>query len=260
MQYLQEFWLLAGQPTAFVLAVTAAAGLAGGLVRGYSGFGFALAAIPILTLVMPPVAAIPAVLPIELAIGLATLPTEHKWIAWRPCIYLIMGTLVGTPLGLTILASMPAEPMRIAIGVLVVFAAAILWRRPAFLDTASRPLSLAGAGFVSGLLNGGTAMGAPPAVIALLGSNLQSHVARATLIAFIAVGAGLGLSIAVSRSLLTPQIAIVSALMLPSAALGGAIGLAAFSRTSRSHYRTASLVLLVMVSVLAMMSAALALL
>lgn len=236
------------------------AGFFGGFVRGYSGFGFALAAVPVLTFVLPPVIAIPAVLPIELAIGLVTLPAERKHVVWRPCAWLVAGTIAGTPLGLTVLASIPAEPMRIVIGILVLIAALILWRRPSLSGAALRAYPLLGAGFISGLLNGGAAMSGPPAIVALLGSDLHARAARATLIAFIAFSAALGLAIAALRGLLTPETATISALMLPSAALGGAFGLAVFSRTPDGHYRAVSLALLALVSVSAVVSTSLSLL
>ena len=247
-------------PSATIIGATILAGIFGGFVRGYSGFGFALAAVPILTLVLPPVIAIPAVLPIELAIGLVTLPHERTHVAWQPCGWLVAGTIVGTPLGLTVLAAIPAEPMRIVIGVLVIVAAAILWRRPVLSDASLGRYPLLGAGLISGLLNGGTAMSGPPAIVALLGSKLETRAVRATLIAFIAFSAALGLTIAATRGLITPETATVSALMLPSAALGGALGLAVFSWTPNIHYRPASLALLALVSVSAVVSTSLSLL
>eukprot|EP01035_Chromulina_nebulosa_P056219 gene56218-77058_t len=70
------------------------AGIFGGIVRGYSGFGFALAAMPILTIAVSPAMAVPAVFPLECLIGLFTLPRERgnvdvsvlKWLALGSCI------------------------------------------------------------------------------------------------------------------------------------------------------------------------------
>jgi uncharacterized membrane protein YfcA len=44
------------------------AGVFGGVVRGYSGSGFALAAMPILTIVLPPVTAVPVYRSISLSL------------------------------------------------------------------------------------------------------------------------------------------------------------------------------------------------
>lgn len=251
--------LLGGAPPPDVLAVVALAGLFGGFVRGYSGFGFALASVPILALALPPVIAVPAVLPVELAIGLATLPAERHHVVWPAWTWLVLGTLMGTPVGLTVLTLVPPEPMRVAIGLAVVLAVLVLWRRPALGTADLGRLPLIGAGLVSGLLNGGTAMSGPPAIIALLGSPLGSRQARGTLIAFIALSAGLGTLLALWRGVMGAEAALSAALLVPTAALGGGLGILVFGRTPERHYRPASLAILGLVALGAIASSALTL-
>ncbi len=238
------------------LTIVMLAGVFGGFVRGYSGFGFALAAVPVLCLVMPPVGAIPAVLPVELAIGLLTLPGERSRVAWTALTWLVLGTLVGTPIGVALLSRIPAEQMRIAISLVVILAAAILWRRPRLpLDMLGRP-ALAVAGLTSGLFNGGTAMSGPPAIIAMLGSPLDPRDARATLVAFIAFSAALGMALGSAAGLMNEASLRTTLGMAPGAALGGFLGLKIFARTAPESYRGHSLTILVIVSISAIGSAA----
>ncbi|KQO91157.1 hypothetical protein ASF32_22775 [Methylobacterium sp. Leaf91] len=228
----------------------------GGFVRSYSGFGFALAAVPVLCLVMPPVGAIPAVLPVELAIGLLTLPGERSRVAWTALTWLVLGTLVGTPIGVALLSRIPAEQMRIAISLVVILAVVILWRRPRLpLDMLGRP-ALAVAGLTSGLFNGGTAMGAPPAIIAILGSPLDPRDARATLVAFVAFSAALGTALGIATGLLNEASLGTTLAMAPGAALGGFLGIRIFARTAPESYRGHSLAILLIVSISASGSAA----
>ena len=238
----------AAWPTVDILAATAFAGLFGGFVRGYSGFGFALAAVPALALVVPPALAIPAVLPIELAIGLATFPAEINRVAWQPCARLITGTVIGTPIGLAALASIPSGLMRVVVSVVVVLAVLVLWRRPQISGKMLGRGALIGAGVFSGLLNGGTAMSGPPAIIALLASNLTAASARATLIVFIAFSAALGIVLSAASGLLGPAAVGITVLMIPTAALGGILGVWVFARTAQSVYRHACLTILLLVS------------
>jgi uncharacterized protein len=241
-------------PTLDLLAVTAFAGLFGGFVRGYSGFGFALAAVPALALVVPPAFAIPAVLPIELAIGLATIPTERHRVAWQPCTRLIAGTVIGTPIGLYVLASIPAGLMRVIVSLVAVAAVLVLWRRPQLSVAMLGQRRLVGVGVISGLLNGGTAMSGPPAIIALLASNLTAASARATLIVFIAFSAALGTVLSAASGLLGPVAIGITVLMIPTAALGGILGIWVFAHTAQNMYRRASLALLLLVSLSAIAS------
>ncbi|MFA6180478.1 MAG: sulfite exporter TauE/SafE family protein, partial [Candidatus Methylopumilus sp.] len=105
-----------GEPSFYIVAL---AGFFGGVVRGYSGFGFALAAVPILTIGLPPSVAVSAVFPLELAIGLLTLPSERKNIDFRVLRRLTFGAAIGTPFGVTVLRALPTEWMRILIGLAV---------------------------------------------------------------------------------------------------------------------------------------------
>jgi uncharacterized membrane protein YfcA len=237
-----------------MLALAALAGLLGGFVRGYSGFGFALAAMPILTLVLPPAAAVPAIMLIELAIGVATIPEIRGDIA-RPALgYLVLGTLIGTPIGLAVLAIAPAAPMRLAVGVVVVVAVVLLWRRPV-LASVTGVASFASAGLISGLLNGGTALSGPPVIIALLGSGLPVQTTRATIMAFVAISAALGIALAFASGLYTTNILLSTLIIGPGAAAGALAGRAVFAATAADHYRSASLTILFAVACVAIGSA-----
>lgn len=238
-----------------LIVATACAGLAGGLVRGYSGFGFALAAVPLLTLFVPPAIAIPAVLPIEVGIGLATIPGVQGEIA-RPALFgLIGGTVIGTPIGLLILVSASPDQMRLVVGAAILTAVAILWRRPSAAGSSMSFAPLAGAGLISGLLNGGTALSGPPAIVALLGTNLSTSSTRSTIMAFVAFSAALGITIAVSSGLYSSNALGTTLVMAPAAAMGTLMGNILFSRTSKAHYRPASLVILSTVACVAIVGA-----
>jgi uncharacterized protein len=237
-------WIPASLPSPASIALAVLAGLMGGFVRGYSGFGFALAAMPILTLVLPPAAAVPAILLLELAIGAATIPELRGDIARPVLSYLVLGTLFGTPLGLTVLAFAPAEAMRLVVGTVVVIAVLVLWQRPALVARATGAAPLASAGFVSGLLNGGTAMSGPPVIVALLGSGLPVQATRATMMAFVAVSAALGIALAVAGGLYSSNMLLTTLIMMPCAIAGTVAGNAVFASTADAHYRPASLAIL----------------
>ena len=248
-------WMPTSLPSPALTALTAVAGLMGGFVRGYSGFGFALAAMPVLTLLLPPVVAVPAIMLLEFAIGVATIPERRRDIAGPVLGYLVLGTLLGTPLGLTALALAPVEIMRLAVGAVVVVAVLVLWQRPVPVAGLTGPAPLAVAGFVSGLLNGGTAMSGPPVIIALLGSALPVQATRATLMAFIAASAALGISLAVASGLYTPETFVTTLIMVPCAAIGAWVGSAVFAATADAHYRPASLSILFSVACVAVVGA-----
>ncbi|MBB5048836.1 hypothetical protein HNR60_003606 [Rhodopseudomonas rhenobacensis] len=239
------------------MAVILIAGLFGGFVRGYSGFGFALASMPVLTLVLSPITAVPAVFPLEFAIGLLTLPAERAHVDLRVLRWLALGAVLGTPLGMTVLTLLPAEIMRLVLGIAVAVAVFRAWRGEAAAKPQGRG-KLAAIGFLSGCLNGGTAMSGPPVIVSLLGSNMPVLHARATLIAFIAMSAGFGLLLSASHGSYSAQIWWISLAMVPATALGCGLGMLAFSQFPRRLYRPTSLSLLAAAMSIAIVTASLA--
>ena len=231
-----------GDPLLYIVAL---AGFFGGVVRGYSGFGFALAAVPILTIAMPPSVAVPAVFPVEFTIGLLTLPFEWKRIDVNVLKRLALGAAIGTPFGVAILRILPGEWMRILVGLAVAAAVVRAWKQ----NDGAAPKSawyLLLIGTASGCLNGGTGMSGPPVIVTLLDGYLPAATARATLIAFIAMSALFGAVLSAVSGSYADGVLLVSLQMVPAVALGGTAGIAIFSLIARRHYRAVSLSLLML--------------
>jgi uncharacterized membrane protein YfcA len=247
-------FLMTAFPDLQTTLVILIAGVFGGIVRGYSGFGFALAAMPILTMAVSPVIAVPAVFPLECLIGLLTLPRERVNVDVRVLKWLALGAIIGTPLGIGVLSLVPANPMRLVVALAVAAATFRAWRgqREAMAKT---PINLASIGFLSGCLNGGTAMSGPPVIVSLLGSNMPLIGARATLIAFIAMSAGFGIVLSAANGAYSLSVARISLVMAPAAAMGCALGVLAFSQGPRHHYRSISLSLLAFAMAIAIVTA-----
>jgi uncharacterized membrane protein YfcA len=225
------------------------AGLVGGLVRGYSGFGFALAAVPLLNLGFPPAIAVPSVLIVECGVGLFTVAAERRHIDRAILFRLGVGTLLGTPLGVLFLSLAPADLTRLSVALVALAAVAVLWRRP-HLPWMGHEVALFAGGFFSGLLNGGTAMSGPPAVLVLLGAPLADRAARAILMAFILGSAGLAVLVTGMSGLQGPQTLTNAATMAPGVIAGALLGVELFRRLPQRLYRTGSFAVLFTVSVL----------
>ena len=226
-----------------LVLVILVAGVFGGIVRGYSGFGFALAAVPILTIGLSPATAVPAVFPLEFAIGVLTLPFEWKSVDFGVLKWLALGAVVGTPVGLTVLSLVPPEIMRLLIGFAVGAAVFRAWRNNAA-GVELKPVKLTSIGFLSGCLNGGTGMSGPPVIVSLLGSTMPMVSARATLIAFIALSAAFGIVSSMVRGAYSTDVMLISLVMTPAVAVGCGLGVVAFSRVPNHLYRPISLGLL----------------
>ncbi|MEM9128083.1 MAG: sulfite exporter TauE/SafE family protein, partial [Pseudomonadota bacterium] len=202
-----------------LIAYALAGGAVGGLVRGYSGFGFAMAAVPIMAIGISPAIAVPSVLVHELAIGLFSLKSERKRADLSLLRWMCLGSLVGTPLGLFALSQIPDQVMRIAIGLVLLLSVLALWVFRSR-SVALRPPLLSGAGFASGLLNGSTAMSGPPVVLTLLGSALLPAHVRGLSIYFIAFSAAIGVGISMLSGMQTQAGLVLVLLMIPGVIAG----------------------------------------
>lgn len=180
--------LLPALPSGSALAWLIAAALAGGLARGFSGFGAALIFVPLASVALGTRQAAPLMLALEvLAVALLT-PAAWRIADRREVAWLALGAALGTPLGAAVLAL--ADPLALRWGV----ALAILgllgllasgWR---FRGLPSRPVTL-GFGLAGGVLGGVAMVSGPPAMAYLLGREGGARQLRADFALYLAAGA-----------------------------------------------------------------------
>lgn len=215
-------------------------GAIGGLVRGYSGFGFAMSAVPIMSMGISPTIVVPSVLVHEFLIGLFSLRSERQSADVSLLRWLCLGSLIGTPLGLFALSQVADQPMRIAIAVVLLASVLALWTFRGR-SVALRPPLLSSAGFASGLLNGATAMSGPPVILTLLGSALSPAHVRGLSIYFIAFSAAIGVGLSLIGGMQSRDGLFVVLVMIPGVVIGVLAGVFAFRVLPHRHYRSIAL-------------------
>ncbi|MDZ4373053.1 MAG: sulfite exporter TauE/SafE family protein, partial [Phenylobacterium sp.] len=172
-----------------------------GVLRGLTGFGFAVAAVPLMSLALEPRAAVALVVLLQLVIGLIDAPRAWTEARRAPLRWLFLGAVIGTPVGMVALRYLPADPARLIGAGAAALALISVWRGP------TRPGSGGGqpwaVGLAAGLLNGVAAMPGPPVVAYLLNApGVDEKAARATLIVFFAGTAIVAAASALSLGLL----------------------------------------------------------
>src|SRR5271166_4170681 len=92
---------------------------AAALLRGFTGFGFGLASVPLLSLALPPAKVVPFVVVLQVIVGGAGL--RHAWriCDWQAVRGLIPGLVLGIPLGLVVLTAFRANWVRLLIGCMI---------------------------------------------------------------------------------------------------------------------------------------------
>ena len=211
-----------------------------GLLRGFSGFGFAIAAMPLLSLLHPPAEVVPVVMLLQLAVSLQGL--RGAWaVADKPSLArLALGAALTTPMGLWALAVLPAAPVRLAIAVLVGLTVAILAGGFRLSRTPRGALVLV-FGAMSGLCNGLAAMPGPPVIAMYLASPLRAEAGRGAMIVLFMLTALAGLLPLALLGRIDGHIGFLALPGLPVVWLGSALGAALYARSPDERYRRVAL-------------------
>ena len=99
---------------AFLVFISAA-------VQGVLGFGFAVIASPIIVQINPSL--VPQLLSLlGFPLALRVFFREKSKVNWKPLKFLIVGRIIGGPIGLYFLTTLDPEPLSIAVGVIVLSA------------------------------------------------------------------------------------------------------------------------------------------
>lgn len=221
---------------------------AASVLRGFTGFGFGLAAVPLLSLALPPTRVVPFVTVLQVLVGLSGLRSAWPITDWRAVLGLGPGLLLGIPIGLAALTTVPPNGVRLAIGVLIAASVVVLWRRVSLPPRPSR-LVTGAAGLVSGMMNGLASMGGPPVVIYLLASSREAVVVRASSIVYFLFAAIVTAIPMALRGLVDREVLVWSVASIPVLLLGSALGGWAFHHARPQYHRLTILVVLSLLAV-----------
>ena len=213
------------------------------LLRGFTGFGFMMAAVPLLSLALPPTQVVPLAILLQLEVGLMDLPGAVRLCDWRSLRWLAPGILLGTPLGLLALTNLSVNGARLAIGLLIASAVLLLSRGLRLAEHPSRWVTF-GVGVVSGTMSGLSGISGPPVMTYLLALPHSTAVVRASAIVFFAMTSSVALALMMEKGLVTRPELIWSGLALPALIAGARIGLWGFRRTHPRHHRATALTVL----------------
>ncbi len=170
--------------TPFTTAYLALVLFGAAFVRGYSGFGFSALVVTAASLVTNPLNLVPVVIFCEF------LMTFQQWreigahVDWARVRGLMLGALIGVPLGLWLITQVPVDATRAVIAVYVLAMCAVLlrgWK----LQRAQGGAGHAAVGTFAGLANA-VGMGGLPVATYFTAQAMPAQVFRATLIAYFA--------------------------------------------------------------------------
>jgi uncharacterized protein len=216
-------------------------------VRGYSGFGFSLLAITSMSLALPPAMILPSIFMMEVAASVSLLPSIWRSVHWRDLALLWLGCLVCTPLGVLVLAGVPAAPMKIALGLAVLGAAALLWSGYQR-KTMPTPPETVLTGAVAGFLNGAFGI-IIPVIVFFFNSPAGAAVGRASLIAFFIGSDTMGVLFLGLEGLVAMSDVYRFLMFVPALILGQWLGARSFKGADETAFRRWALLVLALLAV-----------
>lgn len=239
--------------TTLVAGVVLIAALAA-FAQALSGFGFALVAVPLMTVMTGPQTAVTVVTALGGILSLGASVHQRHHVERRTAGLVSVAGLVGMPLGLLALSVLSARSLSVLIGAVVLVLALLLARGM----TISRGSgSIVTSGLVSGALLTSTGMNGPPLVAAFHAMGLGRREFRATLQVTFCVQDALALAGFLAIGRLTPDNLLLAAAGLPAVVVGWWLGNRAFGRTAPERFRRIVLALLVASACTALAQAAL---
>ncbi|WP_198655685.1 sulfite exporter TauE/SafE family protein [Salinicola sp. CR57] len=234
-----------------------------GLVRGYCGFGFAMLMALGLMLFLPPIEAVPLALLLDLITSVGLWRRACRLADWPRLRRLLLGMLVATVVGVSLITSIPASPMRISIALLALAGALVLlWRREPSQALAATDIATSGgatpppgrlssiaAGGISGLCMTLASSGGPPLMLYLLHQRMRPVALRATAILFFAASSGASLiGLGLAGGLDGTTLSRAAWLLVP-ALLGNGLGQWAFERSPPRSLKVTVAPLLIVLSI-----------
>ena len=234
------------------LAIASCCVLVAGVVRGFSGFGFAIGAVPLLGLILDPVRVVPVVMLLQAPAGLRTAWRTRHLVDRRSTGWLLTGALAGLAPGMALLTLLPAAAMRLVIALAVILSVAALglgWR----LRRMPGPWAMTAIGALAGLLNGAVAMPGPPVIAMYLATPTPQAVCRASLVLFFLATGVAGVALATPQGLIDGGSLVLALALAPAMLLGSWLGTHLFQERGARLYRPLALTFLAAVAVTALL-------
>jgi len=233
-----------------VWALTAAAALVAGVVRGYTGFGFALILVTAGSVLAPPADIVPISVVLDLFAGFRLLPHVRGEVDRRGAALMVLGALPAIPLGAMALAVLDADAVRLGIGIAVLLATVAIASGIGLKRVPGIGLKL-GTGVAMGLLSGFAGIPGPPIILLYLSSPLPVGMLRATAVAvFLAIDL-IALATMAAYGLVTGELLLRCLLLAPLVEIGQRLGHRLYGLADPAAVKRAALVLLAVLAVVA---------
>lgn len=220
-------------------------------LKAFAGFGFGLAVVPLLSLVLPPAVAVPMSLMLDLIGSSQLVPMARKQADWHSLKMLVPAAFVAIPFGVYVLGAISPHHLKVGISI-ILLATVILMASGAKLPLRLPIPAVLGVGGVAGLLSGGVAMPGPPVMIYFLARPTSAAINRSSLLMFFFFTDVGSIATGLVTGLVSSHTILLSLLLSPALIIGNVLGHRLFGLAHEHHYRRIALSLLAIIALVTM--------
>ncbi len=215
------------------------------VIQGTTGFGFNILVVPLLSLFFDPKVVIPTVIIHNIVLDGLVLATAWQSANLRRIWVLVLAGVLGTPVGVLLLSIINPEPLRVAIGLVVVLTGIALLL--GFRRTIANELVASGvAGSLGGTMNSLVGMAGPPVILLFANQGMAPEEFRANIVTYFTIITVLAIASFWAKGSLDADVLTLAAVTMPATVLGVLLGIRLHSRVSGEQFLRASLFLVVL--------------
>jgi len=152
------------------------------IVRGFNGFGFSATCISGFSFIMPAIEIVPIILILEVMISIFMIPYIRNKIDWNFVVKILIGIIIGSPIGLFLLKYLPSELTHLLICIIIIFFSILLMNGYSNQKINNNYAKIS-TGFIAGTINGFSLLGGMPVALFLLVTKIKPTIIRGSLAA-----------------------------------------------------------------------------
>lgn len=229
------------------LAGVALVAFAAGTLRGFSGFGTALVLAPVLSVMLGPRTAVPAIVLSVFVTTAQLVPSTWRHVRWRDQLALSIPGCLGVPAGVALLVHIEPDLLRRGISAATAVFALVLMTGWRYSGRPSVPASGV-AGLLGGVLSGAGSIGGPPVVAYLLAGPDPAATNRASFVYYFVFTQTAGIALFAANGLLTWTVLAAAVALVPPMVAGLWLGARLFARARDAVFRRVALAALMAIA------------
>lgn len=225
--------------------------------QGITGFGFALIAVPLLSLFIPEFRNItPIVVIYSLLTNIAITYKSRQYIDFKKIIPLIIFGIIGTPIGTYMLLYVKVNTLKFIIGLIITITAFAMFKNFK-IKIKNEHISYGVVGLLSGLLNGSAGLSGPPIVLFLTNQDTPKEVFRANIAFYGIAGNIFAIIVFIVEGIINISVLHFTIVYLPALIIGVIAGIKISTKINEVIFRKLTIYLITFLGLYTVISTAL---